>query len=59
MAKDNKGDMSVSEAGKKGGDQTSATHDREFYSKIGEKGGKKGGQRVKDLIERGKEAEGE
>jgi len=59
----NKGDMSVSEAGRKGGQATSATHDREFYEEIGHKGGeaggKKGGQRVRELIEEGKKAEGE
>jgi general stress protein YciG len=56
-----KGDMSVREAGKKGGDATAATHDREFYQQIGHKGGEaggtKGGHRVRDLVERGKEAE--
>ncbi len=59
----NKGDMSVSEAGRKGGQATSATHDREFYQDIGhqggEAGGKKGGQRVRELIEEGKQAESE
>lgn len=38
MAED-KGKMSVSEAGRKGGEATSATHDREFYQEIGSKGG--------------------
>jgi general stress protein YciG len=55
--------MSVSEAGKKGGEATSATHDREFYQDIGHKGGEaggqKGGQRVRELIEEGKKSEGE
>ena len=59
----NKGDMSVSEAGRKGGQATSATHDREFYQDIGhqggEVGGKKGGQRVRELIEEGKRADGQ
>ncbi len=60
MASDNnKGKMSVGDAGKLGGDQTSKTHDKKFYQDIGEKGGKKGGQRVKELIDRGKEAENE
>lgn len=40
MAED-KGKMSVSEAGRKGGEATSATHDREFYQEIGSKGGRK------------------
>ena len=52
-----KGGMSVKEAGRKGGLATSKTHDRQFYEQIGHKGGVKGGQRVRELIERGKEAE--
>lgn len=72
-----KGDMTVREAGHKGGERTAETHDHEFYSEIGHKGGEvggnvvkekygpdfyseighKGGQRVKELIEEGKEAE--
>lgn len=58
MAKENKGSMSVREAGKKGGEATSATHDRSFYEEIGHKGGEKGGQRVSELIEKGKQNEG-
>lgn len=50
-----KGTMSVSEAGRKGGERTSETHGPEFYSEIGHKGG----ERVRDLIEEGKRAEGE
>ncbi len=34
-----KGNMSVNEAGKKGGDATSQTHGKEFYQDIGKKGG--------------------
>lgn len=34
-----RGKMSVSEAGKKGGEKTSQTHGREFYQEIGHKGG--------------------
>lgn len=63
MAQNNKdqkkGTMSVSEAGQKGGEKTASTHGREFYSEIGHKGGEKGGQRVKELIEKGKEQEQE
>ena len=55
----NNGDMSVREAGQRGGEKTSSTHGREFYEKIGQMGGKKGGQRVRELIDKGKEAEGE
>jgi general stress protein YciG len=56
-------DMTVREAGKKGGEATSQTHGKEFYEEIGRKGGEagghKGGQRVKDLIEEGKKNDGE
>lgn len=45
------------EIGQKGGEKTARTHGHEFYEEIGHKGGEKGGQRVKDLIEKGKEAE--
>ncbi len=57
-----KGKMTVAEAGRKGGLKTSATHGEEFYSEIGRKGGKiggpKGGQRVRKLVQVGKESEG-
>jgi general stress protein YciG len=49
-----KGQMTVREAGEKGGERTAETHGREFYEEIGHKGG----QRVRELIEEGKEAEG-
>ncbi len=49
--------------GHKGGEKTAETHGHEFYEKIGHKGGEagghKGGQKVKELIEKGKEAEEE
>jgi uncharacterized protein len=61
MAEGKKGDMTVEEAGRKGGEKTAKTHGHEFYEEIGhkggEKGGHKGGQRVKELIEEGKGAE--
>jgi hypothetical protein len=47
-----KGKMTVQEAGRKGGMKTAETHGREFYEKIGQKGG----QKVKELIEEGKKA---
>ncbi len=50
--------MTVSEAGQKGGETTASTHDRTFYQQIGRMGGHKGGQRVRELIEEGKRAEG-
>jgi uncharacterized protein len=46
--------MTVKEAGRKGGKRTAETHDREFYKGIGSKGG----QRVRELIEQGKKAQG-
>jgi general stress protein YciG len=59
--REKKGDMTVEEAGRKGGETTAKTHGHEFYEQIGhkggEKGGHKGGQKVKRLIEEGKEAE--
>lgn len=48
-----KGGMTVQEAGRKGGETTSQTHGREFYQEIGHKGG----QKVRELIRRGEEAE--
>jgi general stress protein YciG len=41
------GEMSVREAGRKGGEKTSETHGPEFYSEIGHKGGEKGGEVTK------------
>jgi general stress protein YciG len=58
-----RGKMTVAEAGRKGGLRTAETHGGEFYSEIGQKGGKiggsKGGQRVRMLIQEGKEHEQE
>ncbi|HNX09331.1 MAG TPA: Em GEA1 (EM1) [Methanothrix sp.] len=50
--RDEKGTMTVQEAGRKGGKKTAETHGRDFYEAIGHKGG----QRVKELIEEGKRA---
>ncbi len=55
----NKGKITVEEAGHRGGEATSESHGREFYSEIGHKGGAKGGPRVRELIEEGKEHENE
>ena len=52
------GGMSVREAGQRGGEATSASHDRAFYEEIGHKGGEKGGQPVSELVEKGRQAEG-
>lgn len=54
-----KGSMSVSEAGKKGGQRTASSHGHEFYRTIGHKGGEIGGRRVKELIEEGKKRKSE
>jgi len=75
MARGGKGAMTVSEAGRRGGERTARTHGHEFYEEIGRKGGEttsekygtpfyeeigqKGGQKVKQLIEQGKKAIGE
>lgn len=50
-----KGKMTVAEAGRKGGEKTASTHGREFYEEIGHKGG----QKVRRLIQEGKEHEEE
>lgn len=66
-------EMTVSEAGRKGGQTTSKKYGPEFYEAIGKKGGdttsrkygpefyeeigKKGGQKVKRLIEQARKAE--
>jgi uncharacterized protein len=50
-----KGTMTVEEAGRMGGEKTAATHGGEFYSEIGTKGG----QKVRRLIQEGKEHEEE
>jgi general stress protein YciG len=62
--------MTVSEAGRKGGETVKAERGHEFYEQIGKKGGEsvrasrgpefysqighKGGQKVRELIEQGK-----
>ena len=54
-----KGNMTVKEAGHKGGEMTAKTHGHDFYQEIGHKGGQIGGpiggQRVRELVQRGKE----
>jgi len=44
MAEEGKGEMSVSEAGRRGGERTAETHGHEFYEEIGKMGGRKGGE---------------
>ncbi len=56
-----KGSMTVEEAGRKGGEKVASERGHEFYEEIGKKGGEiggpKGGERVRELIEKGKEKE--
>lgn len=49
------GGMTVREAGRKGGEVTSQRHGPQFYEEIG----RKGGQKVRELIEQGKRAQHE
>ncbi|MFN3648644.1 MAG: Em GEA1 (EM1) [Armatimonadota bacterium] len=51
--KSKSGGMTVREAGRKGGEVTARRHGPRFYEEIG----RKGGQKVKELIEQGKRAQ--
>ena len=57
MVEKEKKEMSVREAGHKGGEKTAKTHGHEFYEEIGHKGGEKGGRKVRELVEKGKDME--
>lgn len=56
-----KGKMTVAEAGRLGGAKVASERGHSFYEEIGRKGGvaggHKGGQRVRELIEKGKRSE--
>jgi len=52
MEEESKRDMSVSEAGKRGGEKTAETHGHEFYEEIGRKGGEIGGQKGGEATKR-------
>lgn len=58
IRKDQLGPQGYSELGRKGGEATAASHGSEFYRQIGRRG-EKGGQRVREAIEQGKQAEGD
>ena len=45
MSEEDKGEMTVSEAGRRGGEKTAETHSHEFYEEIGHKGGEVGGRK--------------
>lgn len=47
------GEMSVRQAGKKGGETTSEKYGREHYQEIGQKGG----QKVRRLVKEGEQSE--
>ena len=61
MAEQRKGGMTVEEAGRKGGETVKKKYGHGFYEEIGHKGGEiggpKGGQRVRELIQKGKQTE--
>jgi len=54
-SKEKKEPISVREAGRRGGTKTRDNHGHEFYVEIG----RKGGSRVKRLVELGRQSEGD
>jgi general stress protein YciG len=48
MPESEKGEISVREAGRRGGSKVREKYGREFYEKIGKVGGKKGGNTTKE-----------
>lgn len=54
--------MTVEEAGRKGGEAVKRKYGHGFYEEIGRKGGEiggpKGGRRVRELIQKGKQSAG-
>jgi general stress protein YciG len=56
MTEKNGGKMTVEEAGRKGGEATSESHEREFYQDIGSKGGQSSGGNFANDREKASEA---
>jgi uncharacterized protein len=52
MAQQEKGKMTVGEAGRKGGETVKKKYGPEFYSEIGKKGGEKGGGKTQEEVRR-------
>lgn len=63
MAADKPGEMTVEQAGRKGGETVKRKYGPRFYEEIGRKGGEvggpKGGRRVRELIKKARQAEAE
>lgn len=45
MSEEERGGITVSEAGRRGGERTAQTHSHKFYEETGQKGGEAGGTR--------------
>lgn len=59
MKEERKGGMTVEQAGRKGGETVKRKYGHSFYEEIGRKGGEVGGPRVRELIRKARQAEGE
>ncbi|HEX2999016.1 MAG TPA: Em GEA1 (EM1) [Armatimonadota bacterium] len=57
MPERDKNEMSVRDAGRKGGETTAERYGHGFYEEIGKKGGERGGPRVRELTQKGKKTE--
>lgn len=54
MARKTTSKMTVSEAGRMGGESVAQRYGHEHFEEIGRKGGSVGGPKVRELIQRGK-----